>query len=265
MKIIAHFIGRVLRHHTETQKTSKPKRLGLFVLLMAVLAAPAHATTLSILPIDDRSDRVSVAVSLQVDIVRPYNFPVIWSAQGLPAGLSIDRESGLISGTPTDAGDNAVSVRATSSLGEHNERSTATFNWLISANSAPVFNEVHAPRERVSVPIAPFAVTAFDAEGDVLTYSSETLPDGLSIDAATGVITGTPSEEGEHLVSVSVRDDIGAGAGIIFSWTIALNQPPVLEPLEDMHTRRNILSFQTVTAHDPDGDELTYSTTALRF
>jgi hypothetical protein len=47
MKIIAHFIGRVLRHHTETQKTSKPKRLGLFVLLMAVLAAPAHATTLS--------------------------------------------------------------------------------------------------------------------------------------------------------------------------------------------------------------------------
>ena len=41
------------------------------------------------------------------------NLPYTWSASGLPAGLSIDPNTGLISGTPTTAGLVNVTVSVT--------------------------------------------------------------------------------------------------------------------------------------------------------
>ncbi|HEV2373913.1 MAG TPA: putative Ig domain-containing protein, partial [Streptosporangiaceae bacterium] len=58
---------------------------------------------------DDQSGAVGTAVSLTVqgrDGVTPY----VWTADGLPPGLSIDSPSGLISGTPTAAGTYQVTV-----------------------------------------------------------------------------------------------------------------------------------------------------------
>jgi serine protease len=51
-----------------------------------------------------------------------------FSASGLPAGLSIDPNSGLISGTPTTPGTNWVSVRAADPLGASNG---IWFRWRI--------------------------------------------------------------------------------------------------------------------------------------
>ena len=51
-----------------------------------------------------------------------------WSASGLPAGLSINPSSGLISGTPTTASTYSVTVMASSA----GQSGSATFSWTIS-------------------------------------------------------------------------------------------------------------------------------------
>jgi hypothetical protein len=58
--------------------------------------------------------------------------PYIWSATGLPGGLSIDPSSGVISGTPTAAGNHAFTVRVTDSL-----RATAIDLFRIQVNLPP--------------------------------------------------------------------------------------------------------------------------------
>jgi hypothetical protein len=56
-----------------------------------------------------------------------------YSATGLPAGLSINSSSGLISGTPTTAGTSNVTVTATDATGS---TGSASFSWTVSSSGS---------------------------------------------------------------------------------------------------------------------------------
>jgi hypothetical protein len=65
-------------------------------------------------------------------------------------------------------------------------------------------------------------VTATDsATGQTLTYSATGLPAGLSISAASGVISGTPTTAATSSVQVTATDTTGASGSATFSWVIA--------------------------------------------
>jgi hypothetical protein len=58
------------------------------------------------------------------------------------------------------------------------------------------------------------------APGQTLTYSATGLPAGLSINSATGLISGTPTATGTSTVTVTAKDSAGAGGSTTFSWTV---------------------------------------------
>jgi hypothetical protein len=79
-----------------------------------------------------QTSTVGTAASLQVAASDSASGQTLtYTASGLPAGLSINSSTGLISGTPTTAGTSSVTVTATDTTGA---KGTATFTWTVNAS-----------------------------------------------------------------------------------------------------------------------------------
>ncbi|MGE5134460.1 MAG: putative Ig domain-containing protein [Gemmatimonadota bacterium] len=91
----------------------------------------ATGTTVTVTNPGSQSGTVGTAVSLQIHATDSAGRTLSYSAAGLPAGLSINAASGLISGTPATAGSSTVTVTATDTAGV---AGSATFSWAVSSS-----------------------------------------------------------------------------------------------------------------------------------
>jgi hypothetical protein len=64
-------------------------------------------------------------------------------------------------------------------------------------------------------------ISASDNAGGTLSYRATGLPAGLSINASTGLISGTPTTTGTSQVTVTATDSTGPAGSASFSWTIS--------------------------------------------
>lgn len=132
--------------------------------------------------------------------------PVSYAATGLPYGLSIDAATGLISGTVGSLISNTiVTLTATDGTGSS---ATVSFLWRIENTitvTAPGTESVAADAT-VNVPVS----ATDSAPGATLSFSAAGLPSGLSIDPASGAITGSTTLAGDYPVTVTATDEFAS-------------------------------------------------------
>jgi hypothetical protein len=167
-----------------------------------------------------QTSTVGTAVSLQIQATDSASGQTLtYTATGLPAGLSVNSGSGLISGTPTTAGTSSVTVTAKDTTGASG---SATFTWTVNPPGANTVTVTNPGTQTSTVgTAASLQIHASDsASGQTLTYTATGLPAGLSINSATGLISGTPTTAGTSNVTVTATDTTGASGPASFSWTV---------------------------------------------
>ena len=160
--------------------------------------------------------------------VGPYSYSLA-AGSTLPPGLSLNPSTGAITGTPTAFGTFSFSVEVTDSSGA--SAGTVVTNCSITIAPPPITLQCAANTGQVNVPYAS-ALVAAGGTG-VYTYSiiSGSLPPGLTLNASTGAITGTPTGSGSYSFTAQVVDSSGSAAGTTTSNCTINVAPPALSLL----------------------------------
>lgn len=172
-----------------------------------------------------QASSLGAAVSLAISAADPDGDTLTYEAPGLPTGLAIDSGSGIITGTATAAGSFSPTVKVTDTGGLY---ATASFAWTVNnPNNRPP--GIVAPASLVASVGADvsLAISASDPDNDVLTYEATGLPGGLTINPATGVISGTINQAGAFTATVKVTDPGGLFAKTAFACNVADIVPSV--------------------------------------
>ncbi|HEV2507903.1 MAG TPA: putative Ig domain-containing protein [Mesorhizobium sp.] len=158
----------------------------------------------------------------------PYTYTV--SAGALPAGLSLDPISGVLSGTPTVTGLFTFSVRATDSSTGTGAPFARTQNYVMQV-AAPTI--VVSPSTLTNATAASSYSATFTASGGIGPYTFSTvpatLPAGLSL-ATDGQLTGTPTQSGNFAFTVTATDAHGQTGSRLYNLTVGLPSLTVSPP-----------------------------------
>ena len=192
-----------------------------------------------------------------------------FSLSGAPFGAAINPSTGAFTWTTTEnhgPGTYGFTVVVSDNGTPSRSDSESIMITINETNMAPVLvspgDQTHADGDAVSV-----SPSAFDGDSpaNVLTWSATGLPPGLSIDPATGVITGIISDIASlgspYTVAIAVSDDGSPRLqdSVVISWTVGTgfgNGAPAGSDAQ-VTTEPNIPVRIKLTGLDPDGDEVT--------
>jgi hypothetical protein len=145
----------------------------------------------------------------------------------LPAGLTVSSNGTAvtISGTPTTAGAYSYSITITDSGKPVPQSASQPFSGTI---SGPAVTTPSLPNATVGTRYSSTLAAGGGTPPYTWSADPKTLPQGLTLDPATGIISGTPALPGTFSISIQVTDKNQASVTTVLSLAVGL--PPTPAP-----------------------------------
>ena len=215
--------------------------------------------------IGDRTGDEGSLLSFTISATDGDGDPLTYEATNLPAGASLDGDTGTFSWTPGyDQAGSHPDIVFTVSDGVDTDSETIAIT-VDDVNAPPVLDAIGdlSVNEGATLSLTVFAT---DQDGDPLTYGVTNPPDGATLDTGTGAFSWTPT-----------HDQSGVYPGVVFSATDGekgdsetvtitvtnVNRAPVLDTVGDQSVDEAATLTFTVSATDGDATPLTYGATNL--
>jgi Cu/Ag efflux protein CusF len=169
------------------------------------------------------------------------NTPISFAANGLPSGLSLNTATGVISGTPTAPGTFTSTVNAFNAGGQGSKTVTITI-----LPQAPVVSSAATATGTVGSAFS-YSITASNSP---TSFAASGLPTGLSVNTATGIISGTPTAPGTFTSTVNAFNAGGQGSKT-FTITILPQVPIVSSAATATGTIGSAFSYSITASNSP--------------
>ncbi|QGM46128.1 Ig domain-containing protein [Methylocystis heyeri] len=173
----------------------------------------------------------------------PYTYAVTSGA--LPPGVTLDATLGILYGVPTTAGATSFTITATDSTG-------LTGSQTYTPKIVPLMNVTLTP---TSLPDGALTVAYSQYIGGIggttpYTYAvmSGTLPAGLTLDASSGNLSGTPTATGTFQFTVTASDSAGHSGSQAYTMNVEAAVSVALTPLAIPNGQVGVIYSQTLSA-----------------
>lgn len=185
---------------------------------------PPPPATVTVAPPGAQSGAIGAPVSLQLTASAAGDpaATFTWAASGLPAGLTLDAATGLITGAPT-AGQAATGVTVTATDAQADTAGAVTFPWTVTTavGVRPVVDQSWTTGNTIT-PVTPVATDTDPAITSFAWSIMPTLPLGVSLNPYTGQISGTPAVPRLTTeYSLTATDNLGANASAAFRVSVS--------------------------------------------
>ncbi len=167
------------------------------------------------------------------------NLPQEFQISGFPAGYSVDKDTGLITGSPTAETSFQGLIFASNSGGT----GLVTLNVTIHRPVPEITSELSVTAN-AGVPFN-YQITATQSPEF---YGGDSAP-GLSLNTDAGVLSGTPTTVGVYMIGISAGHQGGSGSATL---TLTVNPPAITSSLDVTAKVDDLFNYQITAEHMPD-------------